>query len=303
MTQTEWLKRGGLKIPKSDLYNRATYNNYLLRLEELAINTFEWVNLPPEIDKRFLELTLFSTGMAVFYWEDIAEQFVALTTMIEGPLDIYQVPKKRRAYAVNGYNCPLTDKNSVLIFNNYLREPSFPTIEIYAEKLFKLQQAIDINLDQMKTPTLITCDENQRQTLKNLYQQYSGGEPVIFGSKNLDISGISVLKTDAPFLADKLQDQKQKVWNEALAYLGIETSNTEKSERLITDEVSANLGYTHAQRFTRLNMRRLACEQINKMFNLNVWVNFRSDISALTQTETTESVTETMLEEEVSESE
>lgn len=281
---------GGIKIPKNDVVNVLTLNDYIRRLQELAVNTFEWKNLPPEIDVRFLEMTLFSTGMAVFYWEDIVELFVALTVMIGGDLNIYQVPKQRRAYSVNGYQCDLTNKNSVLIFNNYLREPDFPTLELYARKLYDVDRATMTNIHLQRFPLIVKTSESQRLTVENLMKQYEGDKPFILANKNLDIEEIKAISTDVPYVADKLMVAKKQIWNEALNFLGIETVNTDKAERLIVDEVSANLAYTHAQRYVRLNMRRQACEQINKMFDLDIWVDFRTDVNTPLN-QTTESPT------------
>ena len=113
--------------------------------------------------------------------------------------------------------------------------------------------------------------------MKNLYKQYDGNEPVIFGDKNLSGNALQVLKTDAPFLADKLSDYKSRVWNEALTYLGISNISTVKKERLITDEVVRNQGGTIASRYSRLESRRNACREINLMFGLNLWCDFRED--------------------------
>ena len=59
---------------------------------------------------------------------------------------------------------------------------------------------------------------------------------------------------------------------------GVENVNTEKKERLITDEVMTNMGDVEAQRFVRLNARKWACTQINDLFGLDVDVDFRSGI-------------------------
>ena len=108
--------------------------------------------------------------------------------------------------------------------------------------------------------------------------QYDGNEPFIFGDKSLDLDGVKVLNTNAPFIADKLQVLKRQIWNEALTYIGIENANSEKRERLVTDEVTSNLGGVYAQRLTRLNARKQACKQINDMFGLDIDVKFRSEI-------------------------
>ena len=104
--------------------NNNTFNQYYNRLTELAISMFEWKNLPDTIDERFLELALFSEGMAVFF-EDEAIGYLALRTMIGGHLDVYQIPTIRTAFASNGYNKMLNNENSVIIFNNLLHTNSF----------------------------------------------------------------------------------------------------------------------------------------------------------------------------------
>ena len=113
--------------------------------------------------------------------------------------------------------------------------------------------------------------------MKNLYKQYDGNEPFIFGSKGLDANGLKVLQTGAPYVADKLYELKSQIWNEALTYLGISNTNVTKKERMISDEVIRNMGGTIASRYSRLESRRQAVEQINKMFNLDIEVNYRAD--------------------------
>lgn len=85
------------------------------------------------------------------------------------------------------------------------------------------------------------------------------------------------MKTDAPYICDKIYELKTKIWNEALTYLGISNVSVEKKERLITDEVDRSQGGVLASRYSRLVARQQACEQINKMFGLNVWCEYRED--------------------------
>lgn len=268
---------------ESALLNNRTYLQYYNRLLELAINMYEWKNLPDTVDERFLELTLFSDGMAVFFQDDGGLGYLCLQCMIGGELDVYRIPIDRTAYATNGYQMRLDNQNSVIIFNNYTHTNSMLDVEMYARRLYEIERTIDVNVKAQKTPVLIRATENQRLTMKNLYMQYDGNEPFIFGDKQLDMDGIKVLKTDAPYVADKLNILKRQIWNEALTYLGIENSNTEKRERLVSDEVTSNLGGVSAQRFCRLNARRKAAEQINKMFGLNIQVDFREEVKTMFQ--------------------
>lgn len=256
--------------------NNRTYQQYYNRLTELALSMFEWKNLPKTVDSRFLEMCLFSDGMSVFF-EDEELGFLALQCMIGGHLNVYRIPTERRAYASNGYNRQLDNTNSVIIFNNFLHTNSMLDIEMFSLRLYNLDRAIDVNANAQKTPVLITCTENERLTLVNLYNQYDGNEPVIYGNKNLDPNALKVLKTDAPYVADKLYELKTQIWNEALTYLGISNINVVKKERMITDEVTRNMGGTVASRYSRLESRRQACEKINEMFDLNITVDYRED--------------------------
>lgn len=262
------------KTWESAYLNNRTYLMYYNRLLELAINMFEWKGLPTSVDERFIELTLVSDGYAVYFNDEVLGN-LCLQCMIGGNLDVYRIPIERTAYATNGYQARLTSADSVIIFNNYTHTNCLLDIEMYARRLYEIERTIDVNVIAQKTPLIIRADENQRLTLKNLYMQYDGNEPFIFGDKQLDMDGIKVLKTDAPYIADKLNILKRQIWNEALTYLGIENSNTEKKERLVSDEVTTNLGAVEAQRFCRLNARRQAAEKINAMFGTNITVDYR----------------------------
>lgn len=266
--------------------NNATFMQYYNRLTELSISMFEWKNLPPTIDPRFMELTLFADGQAVFFKDEVLG-YLCLQNILGGEFDVYRVPIKRRAYAVNGYQKDLNRDDSVIIFNNYLHTNSMLDVRMFAKRLYNLDRAIDVNANAQKTPILIQCDETQRLTMLNVYKQYQGNEPVIFGDKNLNTNGVKVLQTNAPYVCDKLYQLKTQIWNEALTYLGISNINVQKKERLITDEVTRNQGGTIASRYSRLESRREACKKINDMFGLNIWCDYREDYQQIDPENTT----------------
>lgn len=260
--------------------NGATYVQYYNRLMELSMSMFEWKNLPDTVDERYLELGLFSSGCMVFFKDDVIGE-LALNMTYQGGFDIYGEPTRRRAYSrYNQFQTTLDKDNSVIIWNNMLRTNSALDVQMFAYRLYNLDRIVDINANAQKTPVLITCDEKQKLTMKNLYMQYEGNYPVIFGDSNLDIKSLSVLKTDAPFVSDKIYDLKVKIWNEALTYLGISNINATKKERMITDEVIRNQGGTIASRYSRLESRRRAVKKINKMFGLNITVDYREDFQS-----------------------
>lgn len=276
------MKRPKTNFEQSLQENNVTYMQYVHRLMELSIAMFEWKNLPDSVDARFLEMTLFSDGHAVFFKDEELskesdEQYLALQVLPKGKLDVYRIPINRRAYAVNGYQRDLTKKDSVIIYNNMLHTNSYVDVITFAKRLYNLDRIVDVNANAQKTPILIKGTEQQRLSLKNLYKEYDGNSPVIYADKSLDMNALQVLNTNAPYVADKIYQLKTQIWNEALTYLGISNVSFQKKERMVQDEVTRSQGGVIASRYSRLESRRKACDDINKMFGLNIECNFRED--------------------------
>lgn len=268
--------RGNGYFWDSATLNKETYEQYVRRLTELSTSMFEWSNLPDTCDARFLEQTLFLDGAAVFF-EDEELGYLCLQVTLSGRWNVYRVPIDRRAFAVNGYNKELSIDNSVIIWNNYIRTNSILDVKMFARRLTELDRSIDVNCRAQKHPVLILANEEQRLTMLNIYKEYDGNEPVIFGDKNMDLNNITSINTNAPFVAQEMYELKNQYWNEALTYLGISNVSFQKKERMISDEVMRAQGGTIASRYSRLEMRRQAADEINKMFGLNISVDYRED--------------------------
>lgn len=268
-----------------------SFVKYRDHLMELGMSMFDWENLPDTCNERYIEKTEYMRGATVFFKDDEIG-FLCLPVIFNGPFDIMDEPNRRQAYSRSGYRKDLTKDNSVIIWNNYLRKPSCLTVNHYARRLADLENAIDVNCKAQKTPVLLRCNENQRMTLINLYKQYEGNYPFIFGERDLDVKGISSINTGAPYVADKIFQIKMQVWNEALTELGISNISYQKKERLVSDEVIRNMGGTIASRYSRLEMRRSAVDKINKMFGLNIDVNYREDYRQTDDENMIQSITE-----------
>ena len=270
------MARKDLMFFESAYINNRTFQQYYSRLAELAVSMFDWKNLPDTVDPRYLEMSLFSYGQAVFFKDDVIG-FLCLPMMSTGRYNIYNVPIERQAFAGNGYHADLNIDNSVAVYNNFMRTSSKIDVEMFAKRLYNLDRIIDVNANAQKTPVIVECDENERLTMLNLYKKYEGNEPFIFGKKGLNKEGLKVLSTGAPYICDKLTDLKNNIWNECLTYLGIANVTFNKKERLVSDEVARNMGGVIASRFSRLGARQQAAEEINKMFGLNISVEFKEE--------------------------
>jgi hypothetical protein len=271
----------------SMLTNNATYIDYLNRLRLLATSLFTWENLDEVAGfgaSRFLEQSLFDNGRACFVKDDELG-FMALKVNPSDKLNVYNLPTRVMAWSI-GYEKNYDFDDVVYIMNNELQLPTSQTINLIAYRLYETERTIDTNLIAQKTPVLIEGDTKTILTLKNVYMQYSGNTPFIFGNKQFDISNkLNVLKTDAPYLIDKLTIHKHELWNEALTYLGIDNANTDKKERLITDEVESNNDLINFYLNCFYKTRKQACELINEKFlkdsDLKISISLNKDIADL----------------------
>lgn len=274
-------RRNRTNFEVSARLNNTTYMTYFNRLTELALTRFKYDNLPESVNIRFLERTLFFNGSAVFFLDPDLDEFLALPVSWQAGLNVYEEPERFRAYSANGYQMALSVADAVIIWNNYLHTNSVIDIENYALRLYNLDRIIDVNANAQKTPVLVQGTEEQSLTLKNVYKEWDGNAPVIYGYKTLDLDALKVLKTDAPYVADKIYELKTQIWNEALTYLGIPNLTIQKKERVVEDEVARSQGGTVASRYSVLESRREAIDKVNRMFGLDIKVDFR-DVDTMT---------------------
>lgn len=257
--------------------NNATFTEYYKKLKLLAKSVFKWNNLPNGINEKWIEDFLFSDGKCMFFKHKTLGLMVAKCSE-GGTLNEYDEPTLLRPI-INSYigDCGKYENGSecVLIRNNDDSIPTARSIKLYAYRLTDITRTIDINISAQKTPILILCTDKQKATLKNVYNQYDGYERVIYGDKDIELNGVKVLKTDAPIVFDKLQIEKNHIWNECMTFLGINNANMDKRERLVDDEVQANNEQIEMFAQLMLKAREQACVEINKIFNTNISVEFR----------------------------
>ena len=274
------------KMNETDLsmaINNKTYIDYLDRLKLLAVSLFKWKGLDDIAGfgaSRFLEMSLYDNGRACFL-KDEKLGYLALKVNPSDKLNVYNLPEKVMAWSI-GYNKTYAFDDVVYIMNNELELPTAKTLSLFAYRLYETERTIDVNLIAQKTPVLIEGDTKTILTLKNVYMQYSGNTPFIFGNKQFDISNkLNVLKTDAPYLVDKLEIHKHEIWNEALTYLGIDNANTDKKERLITDEVESNNDLISYYLNCFYKTRKQACDLINERYGLSIEIELNKEITNL----------------------
>ena len=294
------MKKKNYKFTDSAIINDDTYYDYLERFKRIALSMFEWINLPKSMNARWLERCLYYKGMAALL-KHKKYGFINTNCTSSGQVNIYGLPTKLNCYSYEfqevrnlyvGLN-PLQSEEEkeksindkcVLVMNNWEAVPTYTTMQLFALRLYEAEQTAMTNIIAQKTPVLLVVNEKQRLTMENLYNQYNGNQPFIFGdSEQFNTDLLKSIRTDAPFIADKVMKYKEEIWNEALTFLGINSLTTEKKERLITDEANSNNELINLNLQSFLAPRLEACKQFNEMFGLTgtdkeISVRVRSDL-------------------------
>ena len=292
--------RNNYKFTDSLILNNETFIDYLERFKKVALSIFEWVNLPKSMNAEYLEKCLYYNGQCALL-KDKNYGFINTNCCSNGNINIYGYPTSLNCYSFEystnrklytGLIDNLSELQSaqrqyyecILVQNNWERVPTAGTMELFAYRLYEAERTIDVNIKAQKTPVLLLIDEKQRLAFENIYSQYEGNRPVIFGDKNsLSADQIRAIKTDAPFVADKIQEYKKEIWNEALTFLGVNNIMIDKKERLITDEANSNNELINLNLQSYLAPRQEACKQFNEKFGFTgtkneISVRVRSDL-------------------------
>ena len=117
----------------------------------------------------------------------------------------------------------------------------------------------------MKTPRFFRTSTENEKTIRDLVNNVDRFDNTIISYQSLQ-DDTSIVLQPAPFVADKIDQHKEKLWNEFLRLIGIANMNFQKKERNIKDEVMASQGGTVASRYNRFEPRQKAIEEINKKF-------------------------------------
>lgn len=280
--------------------NDATFIDYLNRFKKVALSIFEWVNLPSSMNAMWLEKCLYYNGQCALL-KDKTYGFINTNCCSNGNVNIYGYPTSLNCYSFEyqttrklytGFIEGLSDlqKNQrdyyecILVQNNWDCIPTAETMELFAYRLYEAERTCDVNIKAQKTPIMLLINEKQRLTMQQLYNQYNGNQPFIFGDKqNLSSDSIKAINTEAPFVADKIMEYKKEIWNEALTFLGINNIMIDKKERLITDEANSNNELINLNLQSYLAPREEACKKFNEKFGFTgtkneISVRVRSDL-------------------------
>lgn len=253
----------------------------------IGTNIYKWDGMPKEIPIRYPERTLYDNGLSVFL--EVPSAGYACLPVMTGSIqnNMYGEPAEWKALAIGKYagivsSMKLNSSNSVLIRN----DSSYKNCRTYVDSLIKQIINADIttrmNINAQKNPIWFkTTDENVIQN-KNLFKEWYEGEPVFF-KDSVPTEAFEFITPNVPFLGNQLADMYNVYDYRILSYLGIDNPGVDKKERMITSEADSRSDKISLIRESRLEQRKIASEQINELFGLNVSVDINDSLKEETQ--------------------
>lgn len=266
----------------NDIEGESEFRRIYERYKLLALNMFVWKNLPKGVESRHIEKALYENGQAIFY-NDNDLGLICLPCTNSGKFNVFNESK---TVIANGLGLSknvkiilsIDDKKiynekslkGVRILNNDLMlGTKMPTLS-YSKKMFNVENAIDINIDQQKIPYIIPTSKNTELTLKNLFDKVRKGAFAIFVDKNFQLD-TNVIKLNPVYVGDKLNAYRYELEREILTYFGLNNS-IEKKERMIVDEVNSNNDFIQRNVDLMYKSRLECCSLINQVYGLNLIV-------------------------------
>ena len=259
-------------------YLQRYFRKYLL---QKAISVFKWT-LPDEWDEDYFKYVLYGIGY-----------IAVLETRSFGVIC--------QGGALGGYN--LYYKPSyIMITNPLLKETITANINIdcaiiklqpdyssimdivgyYADQLALAAEALGLNMINVKTGVVFGAkDKTQAQSFKKMFDKMQTGDPAVFIDKQLlDDAGKPnwypfVQNMKEQYIADSILSDMRKIEAMFDTDIGIPNANTDKKERLVTDEINANNVETATRCELWLDSIRKGIDRANAMYNLNLSVDWR----------------------------
>lgn len=255
--------------------NMVEYSYYYREFERLLLTMFTWDNLPDGISQRFIEQTLINTGLCIFYKSKKLGCYMVSKVAKIGYND-YNEPTKFKVIHNGqgkflGKSETIERKECVPIYNDITMNGETLRIDFHSKKISRIEKTITQNLLQLSNPYMVSCPEEQLESVKKVFKEKEENVPYIVTSKAFDDNvKINVFDLHTTNNLESLEKERIQVKNDFLTSIGINNVNIMKKERLITGESNANNEEINYNKITRMKTRLLAIEEINEKFNQNI---------------------------------
>lgn len=126
----------------------------------------------------------------------------------------------------------------VLGWAQHTLRPIKDSLVDWIDDLVEIEMAIRMNIDLQKIPFILKSTNQNEAKLRNLIQRVTYGSSMVAIGVD-EVGSVDAMTTGAPYLLDKLEEQKERIEKEVLTFLGIDNLK-EKPERMQGDEINAN---------------------------------------------------------------
>lgn len=261
-------------------YNLVWYfKRYLM---QKAISVFEWT-MPDRWSRAFFLYVLYCFGRVVIVNTDrygVIPQPCGLMGY-----NIYYQPTN--AIVTNplltGILQPRIDVDCVLVRLQPDYGGILDLVTYYANLMAQAAEALGVNLNNSKTAIAFFTDKKAAaEAYKKAYDAAANGQPMVVMDKALqmDEQGRKPWELFFPdvkgnYIADQLLEALRRIEAMFDTDIGIPNANTDKRERLITDEVNANNIETYSKCSLWLEMLQESCRRVRDMFGIELSVDWR----------------------------
>ena len=260
---------------ESQMKNFLTTEMYKNQFVSLAMNVFLFKNLDTRyLDMSFINRELIYRGSIAWFYDEVLESLLALPYRVMGKRDLYDRPIDIQVYGKNGYQRFLKRGEYVIMYDNMAQLPLIGDILQYSSRIGEIQKIMDINISQQKTQRFWKTKTENQKSIEDLIDKVDSCQEVITTFDAVDLDETTCNLIPPTFVADKLSEQKDKIWNEFLRLIGIANQSFQKKERNIRDEIFISQAGTIASRYARFESRRIAIEKINELFQQNIEVEY-----------------------------
>lgn len=268
--------------------NNSSYFYYRKVLLTKLYSVIRPINFPIEWDIDYFYNALFNHGYICV--TDTKSGVLPLECGIGG-INVFNKPTT--CFIANpilgSFNRTIND-NCVLVYfwNIYGQYTTVNNIITkYASLLASIDGSINVTIINSRVAHVFEVEtEGQKRTLEKIYDDVSNGKPAIVmkkGQNNMfDKDGLrrDFLNVKNTFIGNELVDLKNSIMNDFLTEIGINNANTDKRERLNSDEVNANNQETKALVDVWLDTLNKCCKLVNEMFNLDIGFELNKELTS-----------------------
>jgi len=263
-----------------------------LYLESLVVNRYKYKNLPKGMEAYLIEDLLFWRGQLIAFKYHDSNTILCLPCANSGDLDVYGRLQKANPVSYNGVQMPFNircredligdePQEGVLWLNNLTTASTFGLIKPFVDQFIYILQSKMVNCAMARKPVIIKANKKTAGALNMQFTQIFGNQinPLKVSYDDSDLSSmLEVLNLGIVYDQASYWDDLKNTWNWILTLCGISNNeNVAKKERLIVDESGANSENVIGQRFDTLAFRQKAVEEMNKVFGLNIEVDYQYD--------------------------